>query len=244
MILKIGHRGAAGYEPENTLLSFRKALELGVDMIELDVHLSKDKYPIVIHDGILDRTTTGQGAVWRKTLGEIKKYKTKEKNLSIPTLQEVFDEFGGKVKINVELKGIAAAKRVAELIQKNKIEQTVVVSSGKLISLSLIKKKSPKTETALIYYPTKTVWGLWIFAILSLLIFPITKRVIIKRAKLANVDYVHLYFPFATTRFIAKLHKFGLKVNVWTVNREGKIKNMMAKGVDGIFSNYPDRIRP
>jgi glycerophosphoryl diester phosphodiesterase len=244
MVQKIGHRGAWGYEPENTLVSFQKAIELGVDMIELDVHLSKDKHPIVIHDETLNRTTTEKGTVAKKTLKEIKNYRTKEKNQPIPTLQEVFDQFGNKVKINVEIKGAKAARRVADLIEKNKVEQSVIVSSSKLRSLKIVKKKLPKTEIALIYYSTKTVWGLFIFAIIAVLIFPITKRIVIKRARKARADYVHLYFLFATKGFIAKLHKLGLKVNVWTVNNEKRIRKLIANGVDGIFSNYPDRIKP
>jgi len=104
MVLKIGHRGASGHEPENTMISFNRAIELGADMVELDVHLSKDNQLIVIHDETLDRTTTGQGKIKGKTLAEIKKLRTKKKNQPIPTLPEVINELKGKVKMNVEIK--------------------------------------------------------------------------------------------------------------------------------------------
>ena len=120
MVLKIGHRGACGYEPENTLLSFKKAIELGADFIELDVHLSEDKHLIVIHDYTLDKTTKGKGKVSEKTLKEIKSYRTKEKNQQIPTLQEVIKAVKGKAKLNIEIKGVNPAKEVAKLIKKKR----------------------------------------------------------------------------------------------------------------------------
>lgn len=244
MVLKIGHRGACGYEPENTLLSFQKAIELGADMVELDVHLSKDQHPIVIHDVTFDRTTTGKGKITQYTLKQIKKFRTKEKNQPIPTLQEILVELKGKVRINIEIKGVQSARQVAELVLKNEMEQEVIVSSSRLRSLKTIKNESSEIETALIYYSTKTRWGLFVFTIFSIFVFPVIKQIIVKRAKYAKVDYLHLYSIFATKRFVTKLHQLGFKVNVWTVNSRNRINKMIACGVDGIFSNYPDRIKP
>ena len=102
-ILKIGHRGAKGYEPENTLISFQKAIDLNVDGIELDVHLSSDGEIMVIHDETIDRTTNGKGFV--KPL-----YCIGIKKIEIPTLTEVLDLINQKCFINIELKGIGTAK--------------------------------------------------------------------------------------------------------------------------------------
>ena len=120
MFLHIGHKGAAGYAPENTLASFQKALDLGVDMIELDVHKSKSGEIVVIHDDTVDKITNGKGKVGELTLKELKKLDVhfgsetkltrpmsgaeqirKEK---IPTLKEVLDLVNGKIKINIEIK--------------------------------------------------------------------------------------------------------------------------------------------
>ena len=99
-----GHRGAAALEPENTLLSMQKAIDLGVDQIELDVHLTRDQHLVVIHDTTVDRTTDGQGAVADFTLEEIKRLDA-GKGERIPTLQEVIDLVRGKVVLQIELKG-------------------------------------------------------------------------------------------------------------------------------------------
>ncbi len=99
----VGHRGAAGYEPENTLLSFQKAIEIGVDWIELDVHRSSDGHLMVIHDDTVDRTTRGHGKVSEMTLAELKKLDA-GKGQKIPTLQEAIDFMKGKVRVIIEIK--------------------------------------------------------------------------------------------------------------------------------------------
>src|ERR1700691_2371330 len=99
-MLVIAHRGASGYEPENTLASFKKALEIGVDGIELDVHLSKDGNVMVIHDSWVNRTTNGIGRVENKTLKELQKLDAGNGE-KIPTLQEVLDVINRKVLINI-----------------------------------------------------------------------------------------------------------------------------------------------
>ena len=107
MIEIIGHRGARGLEPENTIRSFQKALELGVDYIECDVHLTKDGHIVLIHDHTLDRTTNETGDVNDYTFEEIRKLDA-GKGKKIPTLQELLDLVRGKVKIHIELKDTGA----------------------------------------------------------------------------------------------------------------------------------------
>lgn len=242
MVLKIGHRGAAGYEPENTLISFKKAVELGVDMIELDVHLTNDHHLIVMHDETLDRTTNGKGKISEKTLAEIKKYKTKKKFQDIPTLNEVFDEFSKKTKINVEIKGKKAAQATAKLVKSKGLEKEVIISSNYVESLKTVKEIIPEVKTALIYFATKNVIKQIIFGFFSLIIFPITKKIILKRAKSAKVELIHLFFPFATKNFITRLHRESYKVNIWTLNSRILNKRMIKHGVDGLFSDYPNII--
>ncbi|MBU1163058.1 MAG: glycerophosphodiester phosphodiesterase, partial [Proteobacteria bacterium] len=124
----MGHRGAAALEPENTLLSIRKAMEIGVDAVEIDVHLSKDKEIVVMHDSTLDRTTNGTGPVNNYTLSELKKYDA-GKGETIPTLQQVMELTDKKVSLVIELKEKDTEKIVVEQIKKNKIEDNVYVIS-------------------------------------------------------------------------------------------------------------------
>ena len=104
MVVKVGHRGAAGHEPENTLRSFRKALDLGADMVELDVHLCGTGELVVIHDETVDRTTDGSGSVRDMPFHELRGLDA-GKGERIPTLREVLDLLEGRAGVNIELKG-------------------------------------------------------------------------------------------------------------------------------------------
>ncbi|OYX80665.1 MAG: glycerophosphodiester phosphodiesterase, partial [Flavobacteriales bacterium 32-34-25] len=116
-MLKIGHRGARGYEPENTLVSFQKAIDLQVDGIELDVHLSLDAELMVIHDDTIDRTTNGKGKVNQLTKAELQNFSIESQH-KIPTLEEVFDLVNRRCFINIELKSFDAAEKTVALIEK------------------------------------------------------------------------------------------------------------------------------
>ena len=116
-IVKIGHRGAKGYEPENTLIAFEKAIDLNVDGIELDVHLSLDKEIMVIHDETIDRTTNEIGFVKNFTSSHLRE-------LGIPKLSEVLSVINRQCFVNIELKGIETAKPVVELIENYILKKT------------------------------------------------------------------------------------------------------------------------
>jgi len=118
-----------------------------------------------------------------------------------------------------------------------------MVSSSKTHGLRIIKKRIPSADIALIYYSTKTTWGLVVFAFFTILIFPITKKIIVWRAKRCQAKYINLFYIFARKRFVERLHAQGFQVCAWTVNRKKLITRMIKNKVDGIISNYPDRIR-
>ena len=149
-IIKVGHRGAMGYEPENTLRSFKKALELGVDMIEFDVYVCKSGELVVIQDDTLERTTNGKGLVIEKTLAELKELDA-GKEEKIPTLEEIMDLADKKVKINIELKGDNTAKPVLNMIEKYVDEKgwkydDFLVSSFNHNELKKFKELNPKIK--------------------------------------------------------------------------------------------------
>src|SRR3989344_9380836 len=116
-MLKIGHRGACGYAPENTLKSFQRAIDLGVDAIELDVQLCKSGELIVMHDNTVDRTTDGSGFIKKLKLKDLKKLDAGEGE-RIPTLEEVLNLVDRRVKVNIELKGPKTAKPALKLIDE------------------------------------------------------------------------------------------------------------------------------
>jgi glycerophosphoryl diester phosphodiesterase len=127
-MLRIGHRGAKAYAPENTLASFRKALEIGVDAVELDVRKTKDNELVVIHDADVKRTTDGEGLVSDLTLKEIKGFSSGDGE-KIPTLQEALNFLDKKVKVLIELKEVGIEEPVLSLVQKLGLEKNVVIVS-------------------------------------------------------------------------------------------------------------------
>lgn len=225
-MIKFAHRGASGYAPENTLASFKKAIALAVDYIELDVHALQDGTLVVIHDANLKRTTNGRGKVHEKTLSDLKKLDA-GKGEQIPTLQEVLDLVDRKVKVNIEMKGKGAAEHVARLI-KEYVEKKgwqfsdFLVSSFNHKELGKFKQILPQVEVCV-----ETV-GFFVH----------NDRYV----KELNARSITIYSKLVRRSVIEKAHKKGLKVFVYTVNNKKEMEKMKALGVDGIFSNYPDRI--
>lgn len=239
----IAHRGFSGKYPENTLLAIKKALDIGVDWVEIDVWITMEDNVIMIHDPTLKRTTNGKGRVFWKTMREIKKYHTKKGNQSIPILEEVFPLIKRGTMLNIELKHMWAARPVANLIEKYNMHNKVLISSGSINALKIMKYTIPSIKTAYIYYTSKH--GKWDYFVTSIakLFSRITHKYILMVAKALRVDYVHLSYPFATTGFIKKLHKEGYKVNIWTVNTSALMKKLIKRKVDGIITNYPDKLK-
>jgi glycerophosphoryl diester phosphodiesterase len=227
---KIGHRGACGYAPENTLASFQKAIELGVNIIELDVHATWDKRLAVIHDPTLDRTTNGHGFVRKKTLNEIQEFDAGNGE-KVPTLEDVLDlidKDGNKslIKVNIELKE-ETAKLVAQVIQiyideKNWSPKDFIVSSFDHDQLKVFSLLQP-----------------------SIKIGALTEDKAVQNAQFGKdlkANFVGIDKDIVTKDFVKDAHTHGIMVYVFTVNEPDAILEMTELGVDGIFSNYPDRI--
>ena len=149
-MLKIGHRGAAGYEPENTLRSFQKALALKVDVIEFDVYVCQTGEIVIIHDDKVNRTTNGHGYVREKTFNELRELDAGQGE-KIPTLPEALDLINRQAKVNIELKGVDTAEPVAELIknyvqEKNWQSEDFLVSSFNHYELQKFSKLCPAVK--------------------------------------------------------------------------------------------------
>src|SRR3989338_9967175 len=220
-MLRGGHKGASGYEPENTLRSFQKALNLNTDIIELDVHKCKTGELIVIHDNIL-----GKKFVKDLTLEEIKSQDA-GKGERIPLLTEVLNLIKHRAIVNIELKDESSAKIVAQIIQfyiKNKkwSYDNFLVSSFNLDELKKIKKIDSNINIAIL-------WN-------------IIPDEFIKIAKELKVFSLNLNKYFINKDIVDKAHSKNIRVLVWTVNEPTEIEKMKKLGVDGIFSDYPDRI--
>jgi len=219
--LKVGHRGARAYEPENTLRSFRKALELGVNAVELDVRRTKDGELVVIHDNKVDRTTNGRGLVNELTLEEIEKLDA-GKGEKIPTLEEALEFLDKKVKILIELKEVGFEDKVLEIVKNKGLEDNVIIISFHEEALRRIRELNNKVETGLIY---------------------VRHRNPIKAALSLKAQYLLPLYRFTHSTLIKKAHDNGLKVIVWTINTLEEAKEYANKGVDGITSDKPDILK-
>jgi len=244
MVLIIAHRGFSGKYPENTMLSLRKAIKLGVDWIELDVWLTLDHNLVVIHDSRLGRTTDGRGRVIWKRLDELKTLRTKISNQLIPTLEEVFLLIKkSKVKLNIEIKSIWAVKPTVELVKKHALNDRVIISSGNLGALRIAKNEAPGIKTAYIFYVSTNYKWDFLVTLVAKIFAKATHTLIIRLAKAVKADYVHPSYPFAVNGFIKRLHKNGFKVNVWSVNTKPLMRKLIKNGVDGLFTNHPERLK-
>ena len=225
-MLKIGHRGAKGYEPENTLVSFQKALNMQVDGIELDVHLSADGELVVIHDETIDRTTNGHGFVNQLSLRELKQVRIINEN-EIPTLQEVFDLVNQDCFINIELKNYDTTTKVVKLIEKYVSKKNwhydhFLVSSFDWNALQQVRFLNDKIQIGVL---TETDLDL-----------------ALAFAKFIQAKSIHPHFHLLTKENTAKIQQKGIQVFPWTINETEDIQKITAFKVNGIITDFPNRI--
>lgn len=226
VFLKIGHRGACGYEPENTLRSCRKALGLNVNMIECDVQACKGGEVVVIHDRILDETTNGKGYIVEKYFEELLTLDA-GKGEKIPTLEELLDLIDRRVRVNIDLKAERISKAVSDILEKyvrkhNWSYDHFLISSLNHYELLEFSKLNPNVK---IGASTSSI--------------PIG---LAEFAEKMNAYSIHADQDFINQNFVADAHHRGIKVFVSTVNDPAEIKRIKALNVDGIFSDYPDRL--
>lgn len=217
-MLRIGHRGAKAYEPENTLGSFKKAIEIGVDAVELDVRKTKDDQLVVIHDADIRRTTNGKGLVSGLKLEEIKEFSA-DKGEKIPTLKEALDFLDKKVRILIELKEAGIEEKVLAAVREKGLQTKVIVVSFIEEALQKVRELDKQVETGLIYVKHKNP---------------------IRAALNLKAHYLLPLYRFTHTANVKKAHENGLKVIVWTVNKPEEVAEFTKKGVDGIASDRPD----
>ncbi|MFV8270692.1 glycerophosphodiester phosphodiesterase [Flavobacterium sp. GT2N3] len=225
-MLKIGHRGANGHEPENTFVSFQKALDMQVDGIELDVHLSADGEIIVIHDETIDRTTNGNGFVSALSLRELKAFRIDGKH-QIPTLKGVFDLVNQDCFINIELKRYEATEKVVSLIEK------YVTKKGWKYDRFLISSFDWSALQQVAFLNDAIPIGVLTETDLDLAL---------AFAKFIQAKSIHPYFHLLTEENTVKMQEKGLQVFPWTINELEDIQKIKTFNVNGIITDFPNRI--
>ena len=229
------HRGASGYAPENTLPAFQLAADQGADGVELDVQLTKDDVMVVCHDETIDRTSSAKGWIKDYTFEELRKLDFCNGNLayegvSIPTMQEVFDLLKPTgLTINIELKtGIVfypeLERKIVELTRKNGWMDRVIFSSFNHYSIMKIKELAPEARTGFLYED----------GTLDMPEYGRDHQVNALHPALFNLQYPD---------YMKKCGKYGLDVNVWTVNNEDYMKLCAQYGVHAVITNYPEKAK-
>lgn len=235
MTINYAHRGASGYYPENTMLAFEKAIELGCSGIETDVQLTKDGHLVLIHDEKLDRTTNAIGYVKDYTYNEIRNldagsFKDKcFKDATIPTAEELIElAIEENILINFELKtgeiwyeGIE--EKLINLIYKYNIKDRVIISSFNHYSISMCKQLDKNIKAGLLYSDGLYEPQLY--------------------AKIVGAEALHPYFlAVDNAALIDRIKSSGIMINAYTINEKADMKRFLDYKVDGIITNYPDKL--
>ena len=229
-ILNIGHRGAKGYVAENTIASISKAIELGVDGVEIDVFRCSTGELIVFHDKTLEKLTNAIGFIEKLTLDSIKKIKVLGKE-KIPTLIEVMNFINSRIILNIELKGKNTAIPTVKLLNNYSFNSSmdkdkIFISSFDFNELKIFSDQKTNFKVALLTDSNENPLNF------------------ILKAKEINAFAINPNFKTLNTKNVNEIKKNGLKIYTWTVNSLKEINKMKSLGVNGIISDFPDRVNP
>ena len=223
MIKVVGHRGAGAYGVENTISSFQKAIDMGVDDVEFDVQLTKDSIPIIFHDEFVNRLTNSRGYLADKTLKQIRKIKL-EKKEHIPTLKEGLEFFKKQknIGLQLELKSKNVWKKALNLVKKFRLLSRTTFSSFDLEQIKKLKKAEPDAKCGLILSDR-----------------PIAPWKFIKKY---NANNLHVRKSYITEDLVKLLHKHKKKILAWNADKPKDIERLINLNVDYIGSNKPDLV--
>jgi len=246
-ILVVAHRGGAALAPENTLGAFANALKIGVDMVECDVHLSKDGELVVMHDPDLSRTTDGNGFIYQMSLADIQKVNAAAKFKAtawpaerVPTLGEVLDLVKGKTQIQVEIKvekflgrytGIE--QKVVDEVNARGMVDDVIIISFDFPTIADVKKLDPRFKTGALMSTVD----------LSLNATKPHDQYVAEVVQQTGADYIMPSSAGVSDLLVNSVHAAGLKIGVWTVNSASEMRRMADWGVDAITTNNPDVLK-
>jgi glycerophosphoryl diester phosphodiesterase len=244
----IAHRGGAGLRPENTLSAFSHAVDIGVDVLEMDVQRTADGAIVSMHDRTVERTTDGRGAVGELTLDELRRldaghnwtrdggrtYPFRGKGIRVPALEEVFARFP-TTRMNIEMKhaGPVLAQPLCALIRRSGMARRVLVASMNDAAVSAFRQVCPEVATSMSRSEAQLFFGL--------------QRIRLEAAYTPPVRALQIpdrlgHNVVATAELVAAAHRRNLKVHVWTINEAGRMEELVQIGVDGIITDRPDRL--
>lgn len=220
----IGHRGAAGLAPENTIAGFELAQYLGVDAVELDVRLV-GTHLAVFHDGKLERTTNGHGDLDDLTWSELRRLDAGG-GQQVPELAEVVECLRASTGLNIELKGAGTGAACAEFLRTRNLEREIIISSFRMHELHDFREHIGARSSDLL---------------LALLVSEVQPNTV-QEATALGAWSIHVHNAIATPSYVREMINTGFEVFVFTVNQVERARQLQGMGVRGIFTDYPDRM--
>jgi glycerophosphoryl diester phosphodiesterase len=247
-VLVMAHRGGRGLWPENTLYAFQRAWDLGVDVLEMDVHSTSNGALVIMHDDTVDRTTDGSGPIHGYTLAELKEldagyrwtaddgatFPYRGQGITVPTLEEVFQALPD-APMNIEIKQVqpSIVAPLCELVRAYGMAERVLVASFDQETIRAFRRACPEVastagedEVRVLYVLSRAWLG----------------RIYSAPAEAAQVPEYSGDLHVVTPRFLSAAHGRGMEVHVWTVNEPDDMGRMLDLGLDGIITDYPDRL--
>jgi len=220
----VAHRGGAKLNPENTLAAFNKAIGLGCDAFELDIHFSSDRDLVVIHDDTLDRTSHKPGVVHEMTLGQLQ-----AADPSIPSLRQTLQAARGHCRVLVEIKHPGHGPRyngiekvlIQQLAEEKMLDQVVVISFERL-SLKLLREHQPALQTGLLVGGATDMEA---------------------AQQELGINWIAPHYGLVNQTYLEQAHALGLRVNTWTVNEEAVMRQLVEAGCDSITTDRPDLLK-
>jgi len=242
------HRGSSGNAPENTLASFEMAIEAGADILEMDVHATCDGHIVVMHDALLERTTNGMGPVSTVTLAELKRldagyrfspdkgkiHPYRGRGITVPTLREVAERFPN-VPFNIEVKQNEPRieQAVFDLLSELRHSEITLLAAEQDFIMERIRRLDSDlptnfASTEVLEFLQRLYQNDW--------------RDYHPRARALQIPEEYEGMPVLTQRSLDAAHLLGLEVHVWTINEESNMRRLLKMGVDGIMTDYPERL--
>jgi len=246
--LVIAHRGGAGLWPENTLYAFEQASQLGVDMLEMDLHLSRDSQLVVIHDATLERTTDGQGEVAMYNLVQLQRldagyqwsadgglsHPYRNQGLRIPSFNEVLQRFPESLKaVEIKVPDAGMEARLCQALKQHEQTERVIVSSFHNRSLALFRQYCPQVATSAGSGEVRLLLALnWLH---------LDRWLARPTYQVLQIPHYHRGIQVSSPRLIRGAQRLGLQVQLWTINETAAMRQLLEQGADGLITDYPDR---
>ncbi|HWC50685.1 MAG TPA: glycerophosphodiester phosphodiesterase family protein [Nitrospira sp.] len=220
-VSRIGHRGSAGHAPENTLAAVQKGIALGVDFVEIDVRRTADGALVALHDATINRTTDGRGRVGTLSLAQLKAFDAGNGE-RIPTVEEVLTIAAGRTGLMAELKVAGVARLIVEAVQKAKFKNPVIYASFLHRELAEVRAIAPDSSL--------------------MVLFDKLPKAPVSYAMAYRPAYVGLRHDRASRSLVEAFHQERVLVWVYTANLRADIRCALSAGVDGVISDFPERI--